>query len=77
MTLPIAKCDERSVSELRAETRTHLFVVAMLSAGTAMTPVHIRNLSTSGALIEGSALSAVGAAVTIRRASLSVQGVLA
>ena len=77
MTLPLAKYEQPSVSDLRAESRTHLFVGAMLFAGTALTPIHIRNLSTTGALIEGLALPAVGAAVSIRRASLSIDGILA
>lgn len=77
MNSPLAKCDEPSVAELRAESRTHLFLVAILAVGAASTPVHIRNLSASGALIEGSALPAVGAVVSIRRAGLFVEGVLA
>lgn len=76
MSLPIAKSGDTSVSNLRGETRTHLFMVAMLSAATTLVPVRIRNLSASGALIEGSALPAVRSAVTIRRGDLSVEGVL-
>lgn len=76
MVLPVANSDDTSASELRAASRTHLFVVATLSVGPTLMSVHIRNLSASGALIEGSALPAVGAVVSIRRASLSVEGVL-
>lgn len=77
MTCHLAKCNGPFAAELRAEARTHLFLVAMLTVGAASTPVRIRNLSSSGALIEGSALPAVGAVASIRRASLFVEGVVA
>lgn len=77
MTCQLAKYDESPAAELRAEPRTHLFLVAMLAVGAASTPVRIRNLSRSGALIEGSDLPAVGSVASIRRASLFVEGVVA
>ena len=77
MNLPLSESDDASVSERRVEIRTHLFVVAMLSAATTSMPVRIRNLSVSGALIEGSALPPGGSAVTIRRGGLSAEGTLA
>lgn len=77
MNLPLSQCDGTTAAELRAETRTHLFVVAMLSAGTVLMPVHIRNLSSSGALIEASALPSAGSVVSIRRAGHTVEGILA
>ena len=40
-------------------------------------PVHIRNLSASGALVEGHALPDAGTAVSIRRAKLEVGGIVA
>lgn len=77
MNLPVLKSIDTSVSEARAATRTHLFVVAMLSCADAQSPVRLRNLSATGALIEGSALPAVGSVVTVRRGGLSVTGILA
>jgi len=77
MNFPLARCAEPAASDLRSEARTHLFMVALLGAGAAAMPVRIRNLSASGALIEGANLPAAGAAVTIRRGGLSVEGALA
>lgn len=77
MNLPRVRSTESPASDLRVETRTHLFMVAMLGAGTALMPVRIRNLSASGALLEGSGVPGAGAAVTIRRGGLSVEGVVA
>lgn len=76
MTMSLAKCDDMPASEMRAETRTHLFLVATLSTEETQTTVRIRNLSASGALIEGSSLPLVGAAVFIRRGSLSAEGLV-
>ncbi len=57
----------------RAE-RTHLFVVATLYFGQASTPVRVRNLSKTGALIEGADLPPVGTEIILRRASLEAAG---
>lgn len=76
MAMPLARSDDRTAAEIRAETRTHLFLVAILSSGTAVTTVRIRNLSASGALIESSELPPVGAPISIRRASLAADGVV-
>lgn len=77
MVQPLVQFDEHTSGDLRAASRTHLFVVATLTAGKVLTPVHIRNLSASGAMVEGQALPAVGTAVAIRRASLAVDGLVA
>ena len=77
MSLPLARYAESPDSDLRAETRTHLFMVAILGVGAAAVPVRIRNLSASGALIEGPNLPVADTAVTIRRGGLSVEGVIA
>ena len=77
MNLPLHRSERPSVSELRAEGRTHLFLTAVVTAETTQMPVHIRNLSASGALIEASDLPAVGADVSVRRGNLSVGGVVA
>lgn len=51
-----------------------MFVMAAMSAGTCSGPVKIRNLSASGALIEGASLPSVGTEVTLRRANSSASG---
>lgn len=60
----------------RAE-RTHLFLVATLSFGRASTAVRVRNLSASGALIEGANLPAAGTAIVLRRGALEAVGSVA
>ena len=57
----------------RAE-RTHLFLVATLYAGHASAPVRVRNLSHSGALVEGADLPAAGSVITLRRGLLEAGG---
>lgn len=58
----------------RAEPRTNLFVMATISAATASGPVKVRNLSPSGALVEGAALPAEKQHVRLRRGRLVVSG---
>ncbi len=57
----------------RAE-RTHLFLVATLSFGRASTAVRVRNLSATGALVEGSDIPAAGTAIYLRRGALEAVG---
>ncbi|MCY7280633.1 MAG: PilZ domain-containing protein [Sphingomonas bacterium] len=59
----------------RAE-RTHLFLVATLSFGRASTPVRVRNLSATGALVEGTSLPPVGSAIVLRRGALEEPGTI-
>ena len=59
----------------RAE-RTHLFLVATLSFGRASTSVRVRNLSASGALVEGGALPPVGSAIALSRGALEALGTI-
>jgi hypothetical protein len=47
-----------------------MFLVATLYFGGASSPVRVRNMSTTGALIEGAALPAAGAAIILRRGAL-------
>lgn len=54
----------------RRAARTHLFVAATLSFAGGSAPVHIRNMSPSGALIEGAVLPGQGEPATLRRGSL-------
>ena len=63
-----------SANDSREQSRTHLFVVAILCSGTASASVHIRNLSPSGALIEGCILPEPGTKIALRRGSLQTTG---
>lgn len=61
-------------SEDRHQPRTHLFVAATLYADGGPTPVHIRNMSQSGALIEAALLPDVGERITLKRGQLRATG---
>lgn len=61
-------------SGARVELRANMFVLATISSGSASGPVKIRNMSPSGALIEGAALPSVGARVELRRGGSSMGG---
>jgi hypothetical protein len=61
---PLATDDSRRLA------RTHLFVGATLSFAGGSSPVYIRNMSPSGALVEGAALPDQYAPATLRRGSL-------
>jgi hypothetical protein len=61
-------------SEHRVDQRSNVFVVAALYSGDASTPVRIRNMSRSGALVEGAAFPAPGTEVRLSRGSLAIQG---
>jgi hypothetical protein len=52
--------------------RTHMFVAATLSWDAGSSPIHIRNMSQTGALIEGASVPALETVVTLRRGSLKV-----
>ncbi len=54
----------------RRHERTHLFLAASLCSKAESRPVHVRNISASGALIEGSIASANGEPVILKRGSL-------
>lgn len=61
----------------RQQPRTHLFVSATLYADNGSTPVHIRNMSPSGALIEGAVLPDVGFRISLKRGLLQANGHIA
>jgi hypothetical protein len=63
--------------EGRRQPRTHLFVAAILYSGGRAAPVRIRNMSPSGALLEGAGIAEAGTAVTLKRGSLEAFGVVA
>jgi hypothetical protein len=66
-----------TVAEGRHQTRTHLFVAATLYADCGSSPVNIRNMSHSGALIEGSLLPDVGDRIRLKRGQLEATGWIA
>jgi hypothetical protein len=59
-------------SDLRVESRSNIFVMATMYAGGGSTPVRVRNMSPSGALVEAPGLPAVGTSVRLSRGSLTV-----
>lgn len=61
----------------RYDTRTHLFVVATLCWNEGSAPVHVRNMSAKGALIEAAVLPRPAATVVLKRGSLEVSGRIA
>jgi hypothetical protein len=54
-----------------------LFVAATLYADSASTPVHIRNMSDTGAMIEAGVLPGVGERITLKRGKLEAAGWIA
>jgi hypothetical protein len=60
----------------RVAPRTNLLLTASIEAGPLIAPVRIRNLSETGAAIEGAALPHVGATVMLRRLDLSIGGTI-
>lgn len=51
-----------------------MFLVATLYCGQASNPVRVRNLSATGALVEGASLPPTGTAVILRRGALEAPG---
>ena len=64
-------------AESRAEVRSNIFVVAVVYSEAGSVPVRIRNMSRSGALIEGAALPPAKARIRLSRGSLRVFGHIA
>lgn len=64
-------------AEHRYSTRTHLFVVATLCWNEGSAPVHVRNMSAKGALIEAAVLPKPASMVVLKRGSLEVRGRIA
>lgn len=58
----------------RHSTRTHLLVTAMLCWNEGSAPVHIRNISPKGALIEAANLPRPGCLIVLKRGSLEARG---
>ena len=65
--------DEKSgEEEHRRAPRSNLFLSASIEAGGTHAPVRIRNLSETGALLEGAAFPAVGTMLTLSRQEVAV-----
>ena len=58
----------------RVEPRSNIYVVAALASDSGNGPVRIRNMSRSGALVEGALIPPDGSAVRLSRGSLSISG---
>lgn len=63
-----------SGAQRRLDARSNIFVVAALASAGGSWPVRIRNMSRSGALIEGAVLPPEGTPLRLSRGSLSVTG---
>jgi len=61
----------------RTDQRSHVFLMAVLRAGTTSCPVRVRNISIHGALLEGNGLPSEKQIVALKRGSLSVSGQIA
>lgn len=66
--------DQSSLAQNRRSNRSPVLLSAKISAGGAEVSVILRNLSTEGALIEGSDLPVEGSSTVFRRNDLNVQG---
>lgn len=60
--------------DLRVESRSNIFVMATMYAGAGSTPVRVRNMSRTGALVEAAILPPVGTTVRLSRGSLNALG---
>ena len=67
---------EFSNAEARRQPRSNIFVMATLASGSGSNPVKVRNLSSSGAMVEGASLPSIGQNVTLRRGSLHADAVI-
>jgi hypothetical protein len=64
--------DEQAGAELRRSPRTNLFLSAIAEVGGRATDVRIRNVSETGALIEGAGLPDAGGRLVLRRGDLQI-----
>lgn len=68
---------EEGASERRSTTRASLYLAAALYSDGHSIPVKIRNISSTGALLESQSIFAAGALVQLVRGSLIVHGLVA
>jgi hypothetical protein len=64
--------EEEAGARARAH-RSNLFLAAAIEVGGASSPVKIRNLSQTGAMLEGPAFPSVGTALVLRRQALEIE----
>jgi hypothetical protein len=64
------------INEGRTSPRTSLFAAAILESGHTRFPVRIRNISSSGALLQGDTLPRAGTIVRMVRGSLAASGAI-
>jgi hypothetical protein len=63
-------------SNTRLEERSNVFLAASLDTGTKSAVVRVRNLSPSGAMLDGPALPPEGTRVRLKRGALSAVGLI-
>ncbi len=73
----MSKVVSGGAEDSRANGRSNVFLTATLVAAGASGPVRVRNISAQGALLDGPNLPQKGAAVHLRRGSLSAEGEVA
>lgn len=66
--------DENGIIQNRRARRSHVLMAASIEAGGVPVAVKLRNLSTEGALVEGSDLPAVDSVVLFRKKELKLAG---
>ena len=69
--------EKQTQSDPLREPRTNMFIAALLEWGAGSASVTVRNLSESGALVEGAAMPPTDAEVRLVRGSLSAAGTVA
>jgi hypothetical protein len=74
MTEVSPKHTESPSRDVRLHSRTHVFVLATLYSDAGSGAVHVRNMSSTGALIEGSDLPKSGTSIHLKRGSLRITG---
>ena len=75
--MPLASLESDPSTSKRQAPRTHLFVIATLYCDGGSAPVHIRNLSGQGGLVEAAALPPPGSKILLKRGRLEVRGRIA
>src|SRR3569623_1927072 len=61
-----------SASDARSAARSNMFLAAVLKGSAFSVPVRIRNMSSTGALVEGAAMPDGGSSVRLIRGSLMI-----
>ena len=67
----------RTMTEMRSVPRARLFLSAILNSGNSSWTVRLRDLSASGARIDGKTLPSAGSPACIRRGALEAAGTIA